>query len=194
MPCSAAVAGIGVCNATVVQRVTAAAFGEPCLVADANSVSLSWEPGSGPDFVGYNLYRSPNSWGPLTRLNRNTLLAPVFTDDGAPSGQRVYYTVATVDRYKREGSYHPIATVNIPHAVALTWTPTISPGVVGYHIYRAASFNGPYKKLTLSPVVPTGFTDYQVPYGMYYYVATTVDASGNESGYSLTAQAVVPGL
>ena len=97
MPCSAAVAGIGVCNATVVNRVALAASGAACLVADANTVPLSWEPGSGPDFVGYNLHRSPNSWGPLTRLNTNTLLAPVFTDEGAPSGQRVYYTVATVE-------------------------------------------------------------------------------------------------
>ena len=41
-PCTAAVAGAGVCNAVVVQRVTAASSGGLCVVGYATSFTLNW--------------------------------------------------------------------------------------------------------------------------------------------------------
>ena len=141
LPCSAAVAGVGVCNATVVQRVT---------LASSN-------------------------------------------DDGLSSGQTYYYATAAVDQNNNESAYSNIAQASVLHSVVLSWAPSISANVVGYHIYRGATPAGPYARLTASPVAAAGYTDYRpAPGQMYHYAATAVDVYGNESEYSLTAQAVLP--
>ncbi len=80
-----------------------------------------------------------------------------------------------------------------PHSVSLSWTASTSTGVVGYNIYRGATSGGPYTKLTASPVAGLAYTDSSVLAGQtYYYVATAVDSSNNESAYSSQASAIVP--
>ena len=79
------------------------------------------------------------------------------------------------------------------HSVALSWTASTSSNVVGYNVYRGVSLGGPYTKLTASPVAGTSYTDGAVQSGQaYYYVATAVNGSGNESAYSDPAQAAIP--
>jgi len=79
------------------------------------------------------------------------------------------------------------------HSVTLSWLASTSPGVAGYNVYRGTSNGGPYTKLTSSLVAGLGYTDSSVVAGQtYYYVATAVDSSNNESSYSSAAQAVVP--
>jgi hypothetical protein len=191
-PCTAAIAGAGVCNEVVVMRVTAAATGGKCVVGDAHSVSLSWTASTSPNVVGYNTYRSPSFAGPFTRLNAAPVAATGFTDDGVPSGQILYYAATAVDSYSNESAYSVIASATIPHSVVLNWTASASANVLGYNVYRSAVLTGPFTKLTPSPVVATAFTDYNAPAGLFYYAATAVDISGNESAYSLLAQAVIP--
>jgi hypothetical protein len=81
----------------------------------------------------------------------------------------------------------------VDHYVTLNWTASTSSNVTGYNIYRATVSGGPYTKLTATPVSATTYTDTAVQAGQtYYYVATAVDSSSNESTYSNEAQAVIP--
>ncbi len=81
----------------------------------------------------------------------------------------------------------------VQHTVTLTWN--ASTGVVaGYHVYRGAASGGPYSLLNPTTLdASTSYTDATVQSGStYFYVATSVDTSGSESGYSNEASAVIP--
>jgi hypothetical protein len=75
--------------------------------------------------------------------------------------------------------------------VTLTWTPSTSPGVVGYNILRGTTPGGPYTILS-SLGLAASYTDDSVQSGFtYYYVVTAVDGSGRASPYSNQITAVV---
>jgi fibronectin type 3 domain-containing protein len=78
--------------------------------------------------------------------------------------------------------------------VNLSWIASASTDVAGYNVYRGIKQGGPYTKLNSALVVGTIYTDNSVHPGQtYYYVATAVDSSGNESNYSApSVQSVVP--
>lgn len=79
------------------------------------------------------------------------------------------------------------------HYVALSWTASTSANIRGYNIYRGSSSGGTYLKLTTSLVSGTNFTDASAVAGQtYYYVATAVDNTGAESGYSGESRVTVP--
>jgi fibronectin type 3 domain-containing protein len=79
-----------------------------------------------------------------------------------------------------------------PHSVALSWSPSSSPGISSYNVYRGTVSGGPYSLLTTG-VSSTLYTDSNVQSGSTYcYVTTAVDSSGAESGYSNETQAVIP--
>jgi len=79
------------------------------------------------------------------------------------------------------------------HSVALSWTASTTSNIAGYNIYRSTTSGGSYTKLNSSLVVPTAYTDSTVVAGqIYFYVATAVDTSGDESVYSTQVQAVIP--
>ena len=78
------------------------------------------------------------------------------------------------------------------HSVALTWSPSTSV-VTGYNVYRGTTSGGPYVKINTALDATTAYTDATVLAGQtYYYAATSVDGSGNESAYSNQVQAVIP--
>jgi hypothetical protein len=80
-----------------------------------------------------------------------------------------------------------------PHTVALTWVASVSANVAGYNVYRGSVSGGPYTKVNASLIAGTSYTDTTVPSSQtFYYVATAVDTSGDESVYSNEIQAVVP--
>jgi hypothetical protein len=79
------------------------------------------------------------------------------------------------------------------HRVTLSWNVSTSPNISGYNVYRGTASGGPYTKLTGSLVSGTAFTDNNVSAGLtYYYVATAVDSSSNESIHSNQATATIP--
>jgi hypothetical protein len=81
-------------------------------------------------------------------------------------------------------------TVPKPRHVSLSWSPKAS--VAGYNIYRGRNPGGPYTKLNSEPSPTSSFSDNSVKGGQtYYYVVTSVDSSGSESGYSNETRAVV---
>jgi hypothetical protein len=79
------------------------------------------------------------------------------------------------------------------HSVALSWTDKTAASVKDYNVFRATQSNGPYTILTGTPVKGTAYTDSTVSGGeTYYYVATAISDSGEQSAYSAPVKAVVP--
>jgi hypothetical protein len=81
----------------------------------------------------------------------------------------------------------------VQHKVQLSWKASNSKHVAGYNIYRGTRSGGPYKKINGSLDPSTNYTDVHVVAGYkYYYVATAVNAKGQESKYSKQVKAVIP--
>ena len=81
--------------------------------------------------------------------------------------------------------------VSPPYSVGLAWDASTSP-VVGYNVYRRA-IGGSYSKINSSPDPTTAYTDATVTAGAtYYYAATAVNSSGQESTYSTPVKVVIP--
>jgi len=78
------------------------------------------------------------------------------------------------------------------HSVTLSWSPSSS-GYEGFNIYRSTVSGGPYSRVDGFMIPTTSFTDSSVNSGQtYYYVATQVDTTGTESGYSGEVSAAIP--
>lgn len=79
------------------------------------------------------------------------------------------------------------------HSVTLSWTASVSSGVVGYNVYRG-TVAGTYSLLTTNArVTGTTYVDKSVQGGQtYYYVVTAVNSAGQSSGYSNQASGTVP--
>jgi len=77
------------------------------------------------------------------------------------------------------------------YSVSLSWNPSTS-SVTGYNVYRGAAV-GAYSKVNGSLDPNTTYTDNTVVAGTtYYYAATAVNSSGEESSYSSPIQVVIP--
>ncbi len=77
------------------------------------------------------------------------------------------------------------------HNVDLWWAPSSS-SVAGYNVYRGTAV-GSYTKINTALDSQTTYTDATVVSGQtYYYAATAVSSSGQESGYSSPVQVAVP--
>ena len=82
----------------------------------------------------------------------------------------------------------------VQHSVTLTWTASTST-VVGYNVYRGTTSGGPYVKINTSLITTLTYadTDATLQSGTtYYYVATSVDSSGDESVNSDEVSALIP--
>jgi hypothetical protein len=83
-------------------------------------------------------------------------------------------------------------SATVSHSVSLTWTPSASPNIAGYNVYRSSTTGGPYALLN-SALVTAPYIDTSVTAGQtYYYVITAVNTSNQQSGYSTQTQATVP--
>jgi hypothetical protein len=79
------------------------------------------------------------------------------------------------------------------HSVSLNWDASTSANVVGYNVYRGTVSGGPYTEINSGLDPNTSYTDNTVAAGQtYYYVTTSVDSAGAESGYSNQTTAVIP--
>jgi Abnormal spindle-like microcephaly-assoc'd, ASPM-SPD-2-Hydin len=78
------------------------------------------------------------------------------------------------------------------HYVSLSWD-SGDGNAVGYNVYRGTTQGGPYQEINTALDSSTNYTDYTVVAGAtYYYVATEVNAQGQESGYSNIGMAKIP--
>jgi len=67
------------------------------------------------------------------------------------------------------------------NTVNLSWGNS-SDAVVGYHVYRATSANGPFTRLTSSPIAAGSYSDVAVPTGNYTYMVRAVALQTTPSG------------
>jgi fibronectin type 3 domain-containing protein len=80
----------------------------------------------------------------------------------------------------------------VSNSVALSWTAGSS-SAVAFNVYRGSQSGGPYTRLNPNSVSVMQYTDSSVSSGQtYYYVATELDSSGNESAYSGEWNCTVP--
>jgi hypothetical protein len=69
--------------------------------------------------------------------------------------------------------------------LSVIWDSSVSPDAARYNLYQSATQGGPYTKVNVDPVDHTVFlASGLAPSMRYYYVATAVDVSGNESALS----------
>ena len=66
--------------------------------------------------------------------------------------------------------------------VALNWSASSDSNLAGYHVYRATSSNGPFSRLTGSPVSGTSYSDSVPASGTYTYVVRAVKLENTPSG------------
>jgi hypothetical protein len=85
-----------------------------------------------------------------------------------------------------------LAAVGSGTSVQITWAPDSEADLQGYNVYQAASAGGPYTRVSVTPSDRTSY--YQVPNALplttYFFEATAVDTSGNESGLSPPVQVI----
>jgi len=106
--CTANIAGAGVCNAAVVQRVVNAAAGNGCVTgygAVPHSATLTWTASTSANIAGYNVYRSTTAGGPYTKINSSVVTGTTYTDITTQAGVTYYYVVTAVDTSNNESSY-----------------------------------------------------------------------------------------
>lgn len=78
-------------------------------------------------------------------------------------------------------------------SIFTSWTPSVTPGVVQYNVYRSQTTGGPYSLIGTAPTsnngAQLGYTDFAVARGTtYFYVVTAFDGA-NESIFSNEASA-----
>ena len=103
-------------------------------------------------------------------------------------------TVITVQRVINASEGQTCITYNT-HAANLSWTASTSSNISYYNIYRGTTSGGSYTKIgsTTANSGATSYKDTSVQAGQtYYYVGTSVDISGNESGYSDQTTVTIP--
>lgn len=104
----------------------------------------------------------------------------------SPSAQTVSVSGSEVSGIDFTGAQQTV------HSVALSWQASTSQ-VSGYNVYRGTNDGGPYSKINGAPVTQLNYMDSSVSSGSaYYYVTTSVDSAGVESGYSNQASAKIP--
>jgi len=84
-----------------------------------------------------------------------------------------------------------MAGIGVMPSVALSWNPTED--TVGYNVYRCIPTSCSYNKVNSSLDPNASLTDNGVAPGQTYsYVATSVNSSGEESGFSSPVEVAVP--
>jgi hypothetical protein len=188
--------GTGTTSSQLVLTPTALSFGNVdignsstlpvTLTANGGSVTVSSSASSSSQFalvgatfpltiasgqsVAFNVAFTPNTSG---KTSGNLSLSSNASDSNAQEG------VSGVG-------------ITAQSSVTLSWNASVSQ-VSGYNLYRGASQTGSYSKVNTALNASTTYTDSTVTSGQtYYYVATSVDSTGQESGYSPPVQAVIP--
>ena len=81
--------------------------------AASSQVTLSWNSGATP-VSGYNVYRSPVSGGPYSKLDSALIAATQYVDATVQAGQTYYYVVTSVNSTGQESAYSNVASATVP--------------------------------------------------------------------------------
>jgi fibronectin type 3 domain-containing protein len=178
-----------------------------------NSVSLTWNPSSDTQIVGYHVYRSNEKLGQYTKLTTAPITSTSYTDNNPLTGNNWYMLRAIKLDTTGSGSFlnpsqgifakavigdtPPPTTVTPPsnlaaninnNTVDLTWDASPDNNIIGYDVYHSTTELGQYTKLT---TVITSYTHNNPVTGDNWYMvkATTQDASSQGIFVKATIQA-----
>lgn len=164
-------------GSTLTQPITMSAAGANVIVSSAASSSSEFVL-NGPSF--------PFTISAGQEATFNVAFTP--STGGAQSGSLSFVSNASTSRTVESVSGTGTVTA---YSVNLSWNS--SADVVGYNVYRSTAANGTYTKINPALDATTAYTDGTVASGnTYYYAATSVNSSGQESAHSSPVQATIP--
>jgi hypothetical protein len=111
--CTANIVGVGLCNVTVIQRVTNAALGGACSAGNLHTATLSWVASTTPN-VSYNIYRSSTAGGPYTKIGSVPVGVVSYIDSLALAGEIYFYVVRAVDSTNSESANSNEVQAGVP--------------------------------------------------------------------------------
>jgi hypothetical protein len=83
--------------------------------AASHKVDLTWEASTGPDVVGYNVYRGNASGGPYSKINSALEASLAYTDTNVAAGQTYFYVTTAVNGSGDESAYSNQARAAVPN-------------------------------------------------------------------------------
>ncbi len=191
--------------------VTAPAVpGDVAATGVAAGVQLNWAAATEGDLAGYRVYRSATASGGYVRLTDRLLSEPAYLDTTATERAVSYYKITAVDGTGNESvrslavdairpdvtapvALSGVAATGVAAGVQLNWAPAAEDDVAGYVVYRSASAEGSYVKVTEQPVAAPAYLDTSaVEKAVSFYTVAAIDGSGNESVASAPVTAVRP--
>jgi len=120
-------------------------------------------------------------------------ITATFTPSSAITESAVITVTDTATGSPRTVALHGTG-ISSSHYMALTWTASNSPSIVGYNVYRGSQSGGPYSLLTPAPINALAYTDSAVISGStYFYVVTTVGTNPPYNPVESLNSAVVSG-
>jgi hypothetical protein len=89
-------------------------------------------------------------------------------------------------------AYKAVIQKTANHVVDLSWKASTSSGIAGYNVYRSPD-GAAWKKINVSLIASTLYSDSTVSNGStYYYAATAVDIRSHESSKTAAVKVIVP--
>jgi hypothetical protein len=174
--------------------------------ASSSSIAISWS--SVYDASQYKVYRATSSSG--NYLFIDTSYSASYTDTGLSPNTTYYYKVSAGNSYGESdmssygsattttGETAPSAPLSVTAAAQSSSSITVSwgsvPGASGYYVYRSASSNGTYSRITTASATPhtdTGLSSNTT----YYYKVSAFNSQGEgvqSSAVSATTTATAP--
>ncbi|MEV7340601.1 PA14 domain-containing protein [Streptomyces sp. NPDC093544] len=166
---------------------------------------LTWSKNKELDLAGYRVHRRLKGSSTWTELSTTT--ATSYTNTPPTTGDTYYYEVRAYDKAGNESAGStdrgvttldrtPTAAPTGPHASVATNSVNLSwdtvDGAESYRLYRATAPLGPFQRIAGS-VSGISYRDTSADiHTRLYYRVTTLDAAGNESGPSATADTGEP--
>ncbi|RPJ84885.1 MAG: hypothetical protein EHM18_11340, partial [Acidobacteria bacterium] len=91
---------------TLFRSIIAVAFVAACLCpAQGATASLTWDPNSEPDILGYRVYRSQTSRSGYVPLTTSLLTSTSFVDSTVTAGSAYYYVITAVNSSQLESGF-----------------------------------------------------------------------------------------
>ena len=158
------------------------------LTASSESVTVS------SDILNGSAYTLSGISFPVTiPAGQHVQFTITFTPAGTGSASGSVSFTSNASNSPTVETFTGVGTPPPQHSVNLSWTASTSQNISGYNIYRGIKSGGPYSKINPVLNASTVYTDTTVADGQtYYYVATAVNSSNEESAYSNQTTAVIP--
>ncbi len=177
-------------------------------IATATWIDLEWDDNTEYELSHYKVYKSTTR-GSWTVLNASVSASSLYDTSAVENGTTYWYVVTAVDTESRESDYsndaHATPNPDVSTApgkptglganpgdaeIALAWTASTAADMSSYNVYRS-TVSGKYYSYVAGVEAPvTVYLDSPVSNGeTYYYVTTSIDENGNESGDSNEASA-----